>query len=145
MDNCFTGRRDRSHQIAFARWCIVLPSCLDSMTTSFSFGAWRVWTCFHERHFFIFTMNSTFYFLLPSISTELSTILSSPGQKQGICGHVMASFDGHMKCARCRDKMVGEILSKSFNWPSPLTDNGRLKRRSWFRPPLLPLLWTIHT
>ena len=34
--------------------------------------------------------------------------MSSPGQKHGICGHVMASFDGHFKCARCRDKGVGE-------------------------------------
>ena len=32
----------------------------------------------------------------------------SPGQKRGTCGHVMASFDGHMKCALCRDKGVGE-------------------------------------
>ena len=34
--------------------------------------------------------------------------MSSPGQKRGTCGHVMASFDGHFKCARCRDKRVGE-------------------------------------
>ena len=34
--------------------------------------------------------------------------MSSPGQKCGTCSHVMASFDGHFKCARCRDKGVGE-------------------------------------
>ena len=34
--------------------------------------------------------------------------MSSPGQKRGTCGYVMASFDGHFKCARCRDKGVGE-------------------------------------
>ena len=34
--------------------------------------------------------------------------MSSPGQKRRTCGHVMASFDGHFKCARCRDKGVGE-------------------------------------
>ena len=34
--------------------------------------------------------------------------MSSPGQKHGTYGHVMASFDGHFKCARCRDKGVGE-------------------------------------
>ena len=51
MDNCFTGRRDRSRQTpekdviyilpagpvtecAFARWRIVLPSCLDSVAES---------------------------------------------------------------------------------------------------------------
>ena len=32
----------------------------------------------------------------------------SPGQKRSTCGHVMASFDGHVKCARCRNKGVGE-------------------------------------
>ena len=30
--------------------------------------------------------------------------MSSPGHTRGTCGHVMASFDGHLKCARCRDK-----------------------------------------
>ena len=50
MDNCFTGRRDRSRQTpekdilyillaepvtecAFTRWRIVLPSCLDSVAS----------------------------------------------------------------------------------------------------------------
>ena len=30
------------------------------------------------------------------------------GQRRGSCGHVMASFDMHDKCARCRDKLIGE-------------------------------------
>ena len=30
--------------------------------------------------------------------------MSSPGQRRGTCGHVMASFDSHLACARCRDK-----------------------------------------
>ena len=30
------------------------------------------------------------------------------GQRRGSCGHVMASFDLHDKCARCRDKLIGE-------------------------------------
>ena len=34
--------------------------------------------------------------------------MSSPGQKRGTCGHVMAVFDNHKKCARCRDKGVGD-------------------------------------
>ena len=33
--------------------------------------------------------------------------MSSPGQKRGTCGHVMASFDNHKKCAR-RDNGVGD-------------------------------------
>ena len=32
----------------------------------------------------------------------------SPGQKRGTCGHIMAIFDGHLKCAQCRNKGVGE-------------------------------------
>ena len=32
--------------------------------------------------------------------------MSSPGQKKGTCGHIMDVFDGHLKCARCRDKWV---------------------------------------
>ena len=34
--------------------------------------------------------------------------MSSPGQKRGTCRHVMAVFDNHKKCARCRDKGVGD-------------------------------------
>ena len=34
--------------------------------------------------------------------------MSSPGQKQGSCGHVMALFDNHKKCTCCRDKGVGD-------------------------------------
>ena len=30
------------------------------------------------------------------------------GQRRGSCGHVMVSFDLHDKCARCRDKLIGE-------------------------------------
>ena len=34
--------------------------------------------------------------------------MSSPGQKRGTWGHVMALFDSHKKCARCREKGVGD-------------------------------------
>ena len=34
--------------------------------------------------------------------------MSSPGQKRGSCGHVMALFDNHKKCAGCREKGVGD-------------------------------------
>ena len=30
------------------------------------------------------------------------------GQRRGSCSHVMSSFDMHDKCARCRDKLIGE-------------------------------------
>ena len=32
----------------------------------------------------------------------------SPGQRRGTCGHAMALFDTHTKCARCRDKGLGQ-------------------------------------
>ena len=34
--------------------------------------------------------------------------MSSPGQRRGSYGHTMAGFDSHSKCARCRDKGVGD-------------------------------------
>ena len=30
------------------------------------------------------------------------------GQRRGSCCHAMANFDLHDKCARCRDKSIGE-------------------------------------
>ena len=33
--------------------------------------------------------------------------MSSPGQKHGSCGHIMASFDSHCFCTRCREKGKG--------------------------------------
>ena len=30
--------------------------------------------------------------------------MSSPGQKRGSCGHAVASFNGHLYCAHCRDR-----------------------------------------
>ena len=33
--------------------------------------------------------------------------MASPGQKRGTCGHVMAAFDQHSRCARCREKGQG--------------------------------------
>ena len=34
--------------------------------------------------------------------------MSSRGQRRGKCGHVMANFDTHSHCARCRDKGKGK-------------------------------------
>ena len=30
------------------------------------------------------------------------------GQRRGLCGHIMASFDSHKQCARCRKKFIGD-------------------------------------
>ena len=43
------------------------------------------------------------------------------GQRKGSRGHIMATFDSHEKCARCRDKRIGEdncVLDK----PCPICD-----------------------
>ena len=48
------------------------------------------------------------FLLVRSNSTALLIIMSSLGQKRGSCGHVMALFDNHQKCARCRDKGLGD-------------------------------------
>ena len=34
--------------------------------------------------------------------------MASPGQKRGMCGHIMALFDFHAKGARCREKGIGK-------------------------------------
>ena len=34
--------------------------------------------------------------------------MSSPGQRRGKCGHVMANFDTRSHCARCRNKGKGK-------------------------------------
>ena len=34
--------------------------------------------------------------------------MSSPSQCRGSCGHMMAGFDTHKKCVRCRDKGIGD-------------------------------------
>ena len=127
MDNCFTGLRDRSRQTpekdvlyripAGPVWRVHSPggasyflflSRQRDVIASFSFGAWRVKTCFHDKRILCSTANSSIFFQLLRSSTVISMTMSSPGQRRGTCGHVMAVFDSHFKCARCRDKGVGD-------------------------------------
>ena len=35
-------------------------------------------------------------------------LMASPGQRKGACGHIMTSFDQHLRCAGSRDKGLGE-------------------------------------
>ena len=128
MDNCFTSRRDRCRQTpekdllyilpagpvtecAFTRWRIILPSCLSrqrDVIASYLLGTWSVRTCFLQRDVLKFICKFIHFISHLRISTEVLIIMSSPEQKRGTCGHVMAIFDGHLKCARCRHKGVGE-------------------------------------
>ena len=41
--------------------------------------------------------------------------MSSPGQKHGVCGHLMASFDNRSFCARSREKGKGSDPCVSHN------------------------------
>ena len=79
--------------------------------------------------------------------------MSSPGQRRGSCGHAMAGFNSHSKCARCRDKGLGDdpasrrrnvlsveglTLNRSSNCPPLLIKTGKTRRR--LRPPPLSTL-----
>ena len=64
------------------------------------------------RDTFLKFYNKQYLFILFQVVLRnfhsLLIIMSSPGQKRGSCGHVMALFDNHKKCARCREKGVGD-------------------------------------
>ena len=54
--------------------------------------------------------------------------MASPGQRRGICGHMMAGFDQHERCARCRDKGLGSdncVNNKSCAHCDSLTEQQR--------------------
>ena len=56
--------------------------------------------------------------------------MSSPSQKHGSCGHIMASFDSHNLCARCREKGKGTdpcINKNDCNSCNLLTEEQRLQ------------------
>ena len=103
-----TGRTGHRGCICQVAHCTSFLSRQCDVIASFSFGAWSVRMCFLQRDVLKFNCEFIHFILLLRIFTEVLIIMSSPGQKRGTCGHVMASFDGHLKCARCRDKVVGE-------------------------------------
>ena len=50
------------------------------------------------------------------------------GQRKGSCGHIMAAFDSHDKCARFRDKRIGEdncVIKKPCSICDGFSDNQR--------------------
>ena len=101
---------------------------------SFSFGACTVQTNFIWRdisssfkvYLTLFSLRVTVLFYVEL----LDSVMSSPGQKHGGCGHLMASFDTHSFCARCREKSKGPdpCVSKSdCQACSILTEDQRLQ------------------
>ena len=64
------------------------------------------------------------------IFTSFQYIMSSPSQKHGSCGHIMASFDSHSFCARCREKSKGSdpcILHNDCPACNSLTEDQHLQ------------------
>ena len=56
--------------------------------------------------------------------------MSSPSQKHGSCGHIIASFDSHCFCARCREKGKGSdpcISHLDCNACNSLTEEQRIQ------------------
>ena len=54
--------------------------------------------------------------------------MASPGQRRGVCGHMMAGFDLHERCARCRDKGLGSdncVKKRPCNHCDSLTEQQR--------------------
>ena len=54
------------------------------------------------------------------------------GQRRGSCGHVIASFNVHDKCARCRDKLIGEddcVLDRNVSYSVVQDQKGQ---KGWF-------------
>ena len=65
-----------------------------------------------------------------TIFSLLSVTVSSPSQKHGSCGHIMASFDSHCFCARCREKGKGSdpcISHLDCNACNSLTEEQRIQ------------------
>ena len=56
--------------------------------------------------------------------------MTSPGQTRGQCGHLMAGYDTHTVCARCRDKKKGQdpcIRDKPCSHCKLLTEDQKLR------------------
>ena len=60
--------------------------------------------------------------------------MASPGQRRGTCGHMMAGFDQHERCARCYDKGLGSdsCVQKKF---CSICDNLKDQQRGMLSTP----------
>ena len=64
--------------------------------------------CSHRYFEVGYFLSSLPFLCVLVVSTDILTVMASPGQRKGVCGHIMASFDQHSRCARCRDKEHGD-------------------------------------
>ena len=74
---------------------------------SFSFGALLCTWFFIQRRIISVYVRISYHLQFYLLSSSSRTIMSSPGQRRGSCGHAMANFDSHAFCARCREKGKG--------------------------------------
>ena len=114
----------RSHQMSEKG---VLNSSLAGPATFCSFTRWLMppiltrWASYDFivlfgafQTFILFSANCKCFIIefLSSLLHSLSglnfiwNVAATPGQKCGICGHIMASFDPHKWCARCHKKLL---------------------------------------
>ena len=106
---CF-HRPAGSSTSALARWPCQTPFLYRQrdVIASFFFGANKCTRIlFYLQYFKNFNSYIVYRYanLLPFC---YGYIMSSPGQRRGKCGHVMANFDTHSHCARWRDKGKGK-------------------------------------
>ena len=64
------------------------------------------------------------------LTSDYQIIMSSPSQKHGSCGHIMASFDSHSFCTHCREKGKGSdpcVTHNDCNSCNILTEDQHLQ------------------
>ena len=102
--------------VLFTRQVAVQPTCrytVHACACTLPLFVWRVriWDAWSLRET-IFLCSLQVKFLQICSQCLCSYIMASPGdkkgQRRGLCGHIMASFDVHKRCARCRDKGIGD-------------------------------------
>ena len=59
------------------------------------------------KEYFVFITAILCEVVLNFMRLLFTDIMASSGQKKGGCGHIMANFDTHIRCARCREKGAG--------------------------------------
>ena len=146
MDNCFTGRRDWSRQMPEKDVPYILragpvtgTSFLSRQRDVIECGVCgRVFKTFLK---FSANLSILFYFYIFLLKN-----LPSCHRQDEMCG--MSGQAGWRRqlrsqenCSICKGFTPEQIQQLA----TPTYREQRAKTRKWFRPPLLPLSWTLHT
>ena len=107
-------------------------------TSSFCLVCQKLKRLEFKRHIFNFILFASGYIVSFCSQLVCVYIMASPGnkrgQRRGSCGHIMASFDLHEKCARCREKVLGMMTVLGIS-PVPFaTTLWKFKRKCWPPP-----------